>query len=533
MRHARAILWAQWRTLRNFYPRSGVAWTTLIGIVWYGTWLVAALAVANLIGSPGNVSLIGSSLAGGLLLVFLYWQVVPLLMAATGASHDMRKLQVYPIPPRQLFLIEVLLRVTASVEMFMVLLGAAAGIAMNPLLPRWGALAIGPYILFNLLLAVGMRDAAARLLAHKRIREIAFLALILCAALPQLFAAHGGRMVGPLRAIIEGGTASAWPWSAAANLAQGREAVHSLAYLLSWCVIAAAFGLWQFTASFSFDPQVAGARQYKPMGGPGPLERLYRLPSVLLRDPLGALVEKEVRFLTRSPRFRLVFLMGFTFGLVMWLPIAIGRGGASQSFLGGNYLTVVSVYSLLLLSEVCFWNSFGFDRSAAQFYFLAPVPFSQVMIGKNLSALLFIALEIGLVTAVCAVLGMPIDPVKLAESFSVAGVISIFLLGGGNLLSVHQARGVNPDSPFRSTAAGRVQAVLFVVYPVAFVPAALAYLARWAFASEAAFFGVLIFDAIAGVIAYRIALDSAVRAAERTKETFVAALAAADGPIAG
>jgi ABC-2 type transport system permease protein len=278
---------------------------------------------------------------------------------------------------------------------------------------------------------------------------------------------------------------------------------------------------------------VAGARQYKPMGGPGPLERLYRLPSVLLRDPLGALVEKEVRFLTRSPRFRLVFLMGFTFGLVMWLPIAIGRGGASQSFLGGNYLTVVSVYSLLLLSEVCFWNSFGFDRSAAQFYFLAPVPFSQVMIGKNLSALLFIALEIGLVTAVCAVLGMPIDPVKLAESFSVAGVISIFLLGGGNLLSVHQARGVNPDSPFRSTAAGRVQAVLFVVYPVAFVPAALAYLARWAFASEAAFFGVLIFDAIAGVIAYRIALDSAVRAAERTKETFVAALAAADGPIAG
>ena len=219
-------------------------------------------------------------------------------------------------------------------------------------------------------------------------------------------------MLGPFRALIGGGSASAWPWTAAANLALGREAAHSLAYLLSWCVIAAAFGLWQFTVSLSFDPQVAGARRYRPRDSPGPLERFYRLPSVLLRDPLGALVEKEIRFLIRSPRFRLVFLMGFTFGLVIWLPIAFGRGGMSQSFLGGNYLTVVSVYSLLLLSEVCFWNSFGFDRSAAQFYFLAPVSFSQVMIGKNLSALLFIGLEIVSVTAVCAVLGMPLDPAE-------------------------------------------------------------------------------------------------------------------------
>ena len=32
MKHARAILWAQWRTLRNFYPRGGVAWTAVIGV---------------------------------------------------------------------------------------------------------------------------------------------------------------------------------------------------------------------------------------------------------------------------------------------------------------------------------------------------------------------------------------------------------------------------------------------------------------------------------------------------------------------
>jgi ABC-2 type transport system permease protein len=156
-----------------------------------------------------------------------------------------------------------------------------------------------------------------------------------------------------------------------------------------------------------------------------------------------------------------------------------------------------------------------------------------VLIGKNLSAMLFIMLEIVSVTAVCAVLGMPIDPLKLAEAYAVAAVISVFLLGAGNMLSVNNARGTNPSSSFRSGAAGRVQAILFVIYPIAFLPAGLAYLARWAFNSEAALFAVLAFDLAIGIVVYRIALGSAVEAAERTKEKMLAALTAGDGPITG
>ncbi len=62
------------------------------------------------------------------------------------------------------------------------------------------------------------------------------------------------------------------------------------------------------------------------------IEWFYRLPSALLKDPLGALIEKEFRFLVRSPRFRLVFLMGFTFGLVIWLPMVfVPRGRWADS----------------------------------------------------------------------------------------------------------------------------------------------------------------------------------------------------------
>src|SRR5205823_6483164 len=98
MNQARAIVWAQWRTARNFYPRGGVAWTAAIGFAWYGFWLLAAFAGSRLAANPANIGLLRMALPGTLLLVLLYWQVVPLLMAATGASLELRKLQAYPIP---------------------------------------------------------------------------------------------------------------------------------------------------------------------------------------------------------------------------------------------------------------------------------------------------------------------------------------------------------------------------------------------------------------------------------------------------
>jgi ABC-2 type transport system permease protein len=223
--------------------------------------------------------------------------------------------------------------------------------------------------------------------------------------------------------------------------------------------------------------------------------------------------------------------MGFTFGLLVWLPVALGRQGASQSFLGSNYLTVVSVYSLVLLSEACFWNFFGFDRSAAQIYFLAPIPFARVMIGKNLSALFFIVLEISMIALVCGLLGMPLRPRTLAESFGVAAVISIFLLAAGNQLSIHHPRAMNPAASFRAGTSGRIQAILFVIWPIVFVPVGLAYLARYAFANQAAFFAVLAVDAAIGIVVYKLSLDSAVAAAEQLKEQIVAALSRGEGPI--
>jgi ABC-2 type transport system permease protein len=523
MNQARAILWAQWRVTRSFLTRRGIGWAAIVSLIWYGFWTAAAFAVMLLTSSP-----IAGSLAGVFLLVFLYWQVVPVLMAATGASLDLRKLQAYPIPVRQLFGLDVMLRITAAIEAILILTGAGIGIMRNPTLHWWNALGLLPFAVFNLALGVGLRDSIARILARRRIREAAFFLLILCAALPQLLFSRGGRFT---IMTSKWKPWPGWPWTATADFVQGQGQFRSLAILVAWLAAAGAFSYWQFRRTILFDIEAASARPSAASRKAGLLEHFFQIPSTLLGDPLGALVEKEVRFLSRSPRFRLVFLMGFTFGLLVWLPVALGRPGASGSFLGSNYLTVVSVYSLVLLSEACFWNSFGFDRSAAQIYFLAPVPFSRVIMGKNLSALFFIALETGMIAMVCGLLGMPLHARTLAETFGVAAVITIFLLAAGNQLSIRQPRAMNPAASFRSGASGRAQAILFVVWPIVFVPAGLAYLARYAFASETAFFSVLAVDAAIGAIVYKVSLDSAVAAAGQLKEQMVTALSRGEGPI--
>ena len=531
MNQLATILWAQWRSMRGAFPRSGV-WTYLIGALWYGAWMVAAIFFARLVADPSGIGLLHSTLPGALLLAVLYWQVVPILMSATGASLDLQKLKIYPLRMRNLFGIEVLLRATSAVEMLLILTAVSIGSLFNPRLPLGAAVAMAPFVVFNLFLAVGVRDLLGRLLRHKHVRELGVLLLVTLGAIPPYLATRGASSPSRLPAVFAAATWKGWPWTATASLFEGREVAFSLACLGAWCASAALFAAFQFRWTYSSDREDAPAEGFRSSGRDGVLETFFRWPSMVFSDPLAALAEKEIRFLARSPRFRLVFLMGFTFGLVIWLPISLGQTAASRSFLGSNYLTVVSVYSLLLLSEVCFWNSFGFDRSAAQFYFLAPVPFWLVLAGKNVSALFFIGVEIAAITVVCALAGMPVNLSRMGEAYSVALVIALFLLGAGNLLSVQQARGVNPDTTFRSGAPGRIQAMLFVIYPVAFFPVSLAYLARYAFDSQLAFYGVLGFDAALGAVVYKLALDSAVTASERGRERMIAALSQGDGPIA-
>jgi ABC-2 type transport system permease protein len=526
---ARAIIWAQWRTTRNHFPRSNkaaLAVNALLTLVWYGGFVFLAGLAAILLSNPDELGFIHDVLPTALLLCFLYWQFIPVLMASMGSSLDIKKLLVYPIPTGQLFTLEVLLRISTGIEMLLLLTGAGLGLLLNPKIPFWAPSVLLLFVIFNLFCSAGVRDLLVRLMARKRIREIVALFVVLLATLPQLLVFAGFQ--NRIRRLITGEPAAFWPWAATAHLAEGQASPENVGVLLAWTAAAYLFGRWQFERSLAVDvAERAGASGRKASR----IEWLYRLPSALVPDPLAALIEKELRFLSRAPRFRLVFLMGFSFGLLIWAPIAFGRATSQHSLVAENYLTFVSVYALLLLTDALFWNCFGFDRSAAQIYFLVPLKMSTVLMGKNLAAAFIVFLEIASITIVCTLLRMSVTPIQVVEALSTTCVITIFLLAIGNLSSVYNPRSVNPAKSFRSAASGRTQAVLMLTFPLALTPVLLAFLARYAFNSEWAFFAVLLAGVVLGAVVYSYSMAAAVKAAEERKEAIITVLGQGEGPI--
>src|SRR5690242_17937819 len=94
----RAILWAQFRTVRNYLPRTNygtmLAW--LFSCLWYGLFCaVGAGVAAGLPRVPARSLPLVVSFA--LLGILVFWQIVPLMTLSSGSSLDLTKLLVYPI----------------------------------------------------------------------------------------------------------------------------------------------------------------------------------------------------------------------------------------------------------------------------------------------------------------------------------------------------------------------------------------------------------------------------------------------------
>lgn len=524
-----AILWAQWRTfwnLRHGEGRAGRLLAPLLVLVWYGMWGGFALGAwfATSVLDPSRLSI---GVPWGLMGIFLYWQLAPIMTTHMGVSIDVRKLLLYPIPTSRLFVIELLLSAVAGLEMLLVLAGGTLGLLENPAVPAWGPLIALPlFVAFNLFIAAGLRSLLERLLAYRHIREALVFLFVMAAALPQLLAYTGLRR-GAWRFLAES-PQPLWPWTAASRLALGERAPLLLALLAAWTALAYLFGAAQFRRGLRFD-FAARAAADRPTEGTRKTGALYRLPGLFLPDPLAALVEKELRSLCRTPRFRLLFLMGFSFGVAIWWPLFRRSSGHGQA--GGYYPVIISVYALILLAEPLIWNVFGFDRAAVQLYFSTPVPFSKVLAGKNLAGAIFIVLEITLVMLVCLLLRLPMSGLRILEAYLVTLVFGLYLGAAGNLSSLYYPRAVNPDHSWGRASGGKPALLLMVSFPLLGIPVLLAYGARYAFSSEAAFYGVLAFAAAAGAVFYGVSMASALTAAAGRKERLLAALAESAGPL--
>ena len=220
-----AILRAQFLSMHSFRigsGRRGVIFSTITSLLWYGFWAVAALGAEAFAADPELRVRIVQSMPSVLIFVILYWQLAPILVASLGASLDLRKLLVYPVPTAKLFWVEVILRLTTGMEMVILLTGLSIGLVRNPQSGGWPrlpqvALPVLAFILFNLLLAAGLRNLVERLLSRKRMREIFVIFVVMIGAAPQLLIVTGVPR-GTLQRLTSGEHSPLWLPVAVSNM---------------------------------------------------------------------------------------------------------------------------------------------------------------------------------------------------------------------------------------------------------------------------------------------------------------------------
>ena len=524
------LVWAQYRSFVNRLPQiwRGGGWAmAAVGILFYGLITLLSIAAGFFCAHPPSPAGLEAVLARGLLLATLYWQVIPLALSAHGVSLDLKRLRAFPIPRRSFFRLELALRSSASPEPILVLLGAAVGLSLNAELDWRAPLAMLALIVWNLLASLLARELLSRLWERTWAQLTLMFVFVSLAALPRILATFepSPRLIQAVRFLA----GIPWPWKVTAQIAAGHSTVGRWCWLLLWC----AGALWLARREFyrGLDREESVARRAGRAQQTGLLDSLAELAARSLGDPLAALLEKEIRSLLRSPRFLLAFVMGFTFSIVIFVPPGVLRGNGSDTFLSRNYLAIVAIYSVLLLGQVLFWNCLGFDRAGAALYFVSPARIGTAIAAKNLAAALFLLLEISLVALVCAVLRLPLTLLACAECYAATIVLILYLLAAGNLVSVSRPWPQDPGGMLRSSTSVKMQPLLLLVFPIACIPVVLAYLARYAFQSEAALFLVLGVGAAIGVVVYRIAMESAVRTASRSRETITGMLAEASGLV--
>ena len=91
-------------------------------------------------GGPG-AALAEPGFPAGFLLIFLYWQIAPMVTASIGASLDLRKLLVYPIPRGKLFRWRCCCASPRAARCCWCWRAALRGLVANPALGGWRAAA--------------------------------------------------------------------------------------------------------------------------------------------------------------------------------------------------------------------------------------------------------------------------------------------------------------------------------------------------------------------------------------------------------
>jgi ABC-2 type transport system permease protein len=381
--------------------------------------------------------------------VFFLWQFFPLVLASFQQHVDMSGFLRFPMSFGSYMLMTLVFGLfdMASVMGVICMYGIWTGLVVaqpGAVLGVTAALLL--FGAFNLLLTRMIFAWIDRWLAQRRTREIlgvVFLFLLLSFQLinPAIQHYQGHRLPVNQKTLLAAEKVQSFlpPGLAAAAVRHSltHRQAQSLAPMGGLALYAAASGLLlglRLHAEYRGEnlgegaPQAARARRTtKAAGGVGLLSN---------SGPIGAVIEKELRYLSRSG----IMLYSLAAPLIMLVVFGSGgrHGGSPFSAIGRYALPVGVAYSFLGLTRLIY-NSLGAEGPGIQLYFTSPTPFRTIMLAKNLVQFGLFCAELVLVCVIVRLrYGMP-DLTMMVATFCWLLFALPAQLAAGNILSLTMA----------------------------------------------------------------------------------------------
>jgi ABC-2 type transport system permease protein len=476
--------------------------------------------------------------------IFLWWQVFPVLLAGFGANFEFKNLLRFPLSLKAFYLLGLGYGFAdfAAVSSLcwigsMLVAATVARISVVPVL----LLVCLLFLLLNVTLERLVGSWLEKLLAKRRAREL-FIGLFLLAMVSMNFLSpflqRYGKSSGPK--LLHFLFYLWWtPGSLAGNAipAAGsygsRAALIGLAGLSVWLIALSTLLWFRFKAQYlgeEISESAAPEKQRKKIrlgesaGAVGQKTdhstRGWQSLPFLSPQVFGIMV-KEFRYLTRN---------GFSFITFLLPPIMVVF--FSFQFTGTNsplkvhaispemFFPAIMAYLILILLSPAY-NSFSFEGKGILAYFMAPIRFRDVLLGKNLLLLSLIALELIVsLTLMVWRVGWPTMPRFFATIgaavFAVTGQLTI---ANWSSLSFPKKMEIGKFKGQRNNGAA-VWAAFGVQILVGGIATVVLLAGRW-FGSPwlpaAAFVGLT----IATLGGYIASLDSLDRLAEKKKELLI------------
>ena len=434
----------RWRILKNGLRKKHNVWD-LIGMIWvafFSSALVLGLCGAFYVGAYQFLS---RNMAGWTALlywgIFLWWQVLPIFIAGFGSNFEFATLLRFPLSLRAFYLLGLgygfsdFGAVSSICWILSMLAGAAR--ARPGVLPAMMLVSL-LFVLLNVTLERLLGSWLEKLLARRRTRELFLGVFVMCAVSLNFLNpiiqkwGHGGHQAKIFRIIPY----LKWlPGSLAGSAL--RSAVHvdvrgywlGIAGLTTWAVVTSVL-LWRRFAvqyageELSESPVPAMVKRRRERKQAGLIER----PG-LLSPQVAAVVVKEFRYLTRNGFAFLTLLVPPIMALYFTFQFGPGSALKNNPVKPTLFFPGIMAYLILILLSPAY-NSFAFEGKGIQTYFMAPVGFREVLLGKNLFVVCLVAFElalaIGLLTWRSGWPGTPLfTATVMAGMFAVVGQLAI------------------------------------------------------------------------------------------------------------